>query len=94
MPTAASSASEPVGDGERDPFAPLEASPRGAGVLTVLALACAAAAVFTGLAPVIGPLGMVLGVVAHAKGGRFGMHAAVTSGIATIVGFTLVFLLR
>lgn len=91
-----SSASPPAPESasSRDPFTPPDASPRGAGVLTVLAVACAIAAVATGLAPVAGPIGMVLGMIAHAKGGRFGFAAAVVSGIATIVGFTVVFFLR
>ncbi len=80
--------------GERDPFAPVEASPRGAGALVVLALIAASLAIVGGLAPVAGPVGMALGLIAHVKGSRLGMPAAVIAGIATVIGFTVTFLLR
>lgn len=79
---------------DRDPFAPIEASPRGAGILVVLAFLAAALAVVGGLAPVAGPVGMALGLVAHVKGHRLGMPAAIAAGVATVVGFTITFLLR
>jgi hypothetical protein len=85
---------EPDVTAERDPFAPVDASPRGRTVLAVLALVAAAAAVLTNLAPLAGPLGMVLGLVAHVKGSRLGLPAAVLAGFAMIVGFSLTLLLR
>lgn len=82
-----------VGSG-RDPFAAIDASPRGRGALIVLALAAAVAAAITGLAPIAGPVGMALGLVAHVKGSRFGIPAAVLAGVGMILGFTVTFLLR
>jgi hypothetical protein len=78
----------------RDPFAPLDASPRGATALAVAGLIAAVAAAATGLAPVAGPVGMGLGLTAHVKGSRLGMPAAILSGVGMIVGFVVVFLLR
>jgi hypothetical protein len=79
---------------DHDPFAPVEASPRGATLLAMVGFVAAAASVVTGLAPVSGPLGMGLGVVAHTKGSRLGMPAAVASGSGMIVGFAITFWLR
>lgn len=76
---------------ERDPFAPVEASPRGRSVLVVVALACAIVSVLGGLAPIAGPLGMATGLIAHVKGHRLGLPAAVLAGVATVVGFTITF---
>jgi hypothetical protein len=78
---------------ERDPFAPLEASPRGATPLALLGFVAAALALVGGVAPVAGPVGMALGLVAHVKGSRLGMPAAIVSGIAMIAGFSIAFLL-
>lgn len=78
----------------RDPFAPIDASPRGRTVLVGLAVVCAVAAAIAGVAPLAGPLGMILGLVAHVKGSRFGMPATVLSAVGTILGFTVTFLLR
>jgi hypothetical protein len=78
----------------RDPFAPLEASPRGATALAVAALVAAVAAAVTGLAPIAGPVGMGLGLVAHVKGSRLGMPATILAGVAMIVGFAVAMLLR
>lgn len=77
-----------------DPFAPIEASPRGRGVLVVLALVAAVAAAITGLAPIAGPVGMALGLLAHVKGSRLGVPVAVLAGTGMILGFTVIFLLR
>lgn len=79
---------------DRDPFAPIEASPRGALLLVVVAGALALAAVVTGFAALAGPLGMVAALVAHVKGHRAGMPMAVIAGLATIVGMTIVLYLR
>lgn len=86
--------SEPTRREERDPFAPVEASPRGATPLAVLGFVAAALAVVGGLAPAAGPIGMALGLVAHVKGSRLGMPAAIVAGVATVIGFTLTFYLR
>jgi hypothetical protein len=79
---------------ERDPFAPIEASPRGALALVVLAAALSVAAVVTGLAALAGPLGMLAALVAHVKGHRAGMPMAVVAGLATVAGMTIVLYLR
>jgi hypothetical protein len=79
---------------QRDPFAPVETSPRFATPLAVLALLLAAASLVTGLAALTGPAGMAVGIVAHLKGSRLGMPAAVAAGLAMIVGFTVALYLR
>lgn len=79
---------------ERDPFAPIEASPRFATPLAVVGIVFGLAAVFTGLAAILGPVGMALGLVAHVKGSRLGMPAAVVAGIGMIVGMTIILYLR
>ncbi|MFP4235807.1 MAG: hypothetical protein ACLFUG_12885 [Nitriliruptoraceae bacterium] len=79
---------------EHDPFAPIEASPRFATPLAVLGLVLGLAAAFTGLAAILGPLGMAFGLVAHVKGSRLGMPAAVVAAIGMIVGMTVILYLR
>lgn len=79
---------------ERDPFAPVEASPRFATPLAVLALVCAVASMFLGLAPIAGPVGMGAGLIAHVKGSRLGLPAAVAAGAAMIVGMAITMYLR
>jgi hypothetical protein len=79
---------------ERDPFAPIDASPRGANVLVVLALLLAVAAVIGGLAPIAGPASMLLALVAHVKGQPYGMPVAVVGGLAMIVGMSITLYLR
>jgi hypothetical protein len=79
---------------ERDPFAPLEASPRGATPLAVVALLLGVAAATTSLTPIAGPLGMVVGLVAHAKGSRLGMPATVVSAVGMVIGVAVIFVLR
>jgi hypothetical protein len=79
---------------QRDPFAPVETSPRFATPLAVLSLLLAAASLVTGLAALTGPVGMAVGIVAHLKGSRLGMPAAVAAGLAMIVGFTVALYLR
>jgi hypothetical protein len=75
----------------RDPFAPIVASPRGAGGLVAVAAMLALVAALGGAAPLAGPAAMLIGLVAHVKGHRFGMPVTVVAGIAMIVGmsFTL-----
>jgi hypothetical protein len=79
---------------ERDPFAPLEASPRGATPLAVVALLLGLAAATTSLTPIAGPLGMVGGLVAHTKGSRLGMPATVVSAVGMVIGIAVIFILR
>jgi hypothetical protein len=77
-----------------DPFAPIEASPRGAAALVVIAGLLALAAPVSGLAVVLGPLGMLVALVAHVKGHRLGMRVAVLAGIMTVVGMSITLYLR
>jgi hypothetical protein len=77
-----------------DPFAPVEASPRFATPLAVAGFVLAFLAAFSGLAALAGPGGMAVGVVAHVKGSRLGMPAAVAAGIGMIVGFSITSWLR
>jgi hypothetical protein len=79
---------------ERDPFAPIEASPRFATLFAVVGAVCAVAAAVTGLAPVFGPIGMAAGLIAHVKGNRYGMPAAILAGLGMIVGMTIILYLR
>ena len=78
----------------RDPFAPIDASPAGAGLLVVLAALSGLAAMLGGLSPVTGPLGMILGLIAHVKGHRYGMSVTVAAGLMMIVGMTFTLYLR
>ena len=79
---------------ERDPFAPIEASPRFATPLALLAAALGVAAAITGLAAVFGPVGMGLGLIAHVQGSRLGMPATILAGVGMIVGFSIILYLR
>jgi hypothetical protein len=79
---------------EHDPFAPIEASPRFATPLAVLGLLLGLAAAVTGLAAILGPVGMGLGLVAHVKGSRLGMPAAIVAGVGMIVGMSIILYLR
>lgn len=79
---------------ETDPFADPVASPRGAGALVVAAVVLALVAPVSGLAVVLGPLGMLVALVAHVKGHRLGMAAAVLAGVMTVVGMSITLYLR
>lgn len=82
--------SEPTS--ERDPFLPVEAPPRGRRALAVAGLVSAALALWT-VAPILtGPLGMVLGLLSHVKGDRWGFPVAVAAGLATVIGMAVSFL--
>lgn len=83
-----------AGTVERDPFAPIEASPRGAGLLVAVAALFGLTALFGGLSPVTGPLGMLVGLVAHVKGHRYGMPVTVTVGVMMIAGMSIALYLR
>jgi len=78
----------------RDPFAPVEASPRGAGLLVAVAAAMGLTAMLGGLSPVTGPIGMLVGLVAHVKGHRWGMPVTVAVGLMMIVGMSVSLYLR
>jgi hypothetical protein len=59
----------------------------------VLGFACAAAALV--IVPLVtGAVGMAAGSIAHLKGSRLGMPAAIASGIGLIAGMANHFLLR
>jgi hypothetical protein len=79
---------------ERDPFAPIEASARGAGLLVAVAGLLGLAALLGGLSPVTGPIGMFVGLVAHVKGHRYGMPVTVAVGLMMIAGMTITLYLR
>lgn len=82
------------GEGEHDPFAPIDASPRFAKSLAVTAFVLAGLTVVTGLGPLTGAVGMALGLIAYVKGSRLGMPAAMTSGAAMILGMAVTMYLR
>jgi hypothetical protein len=79
---------------ERDPFAPVVASARGAGALVAIAAVLALVAAFGGAAPLAGPAAMLVGLVAHVKGHRLGMPVTVVAGLAMIVGMSFTLYLR
>ena len=83
-----------MGAGDTDPFAVPAASPRGAGALVAVAVVLALAAPISGLAVVLGPLGMLVALVAHVKGHRLGMAASVLAGVTTVVGMSITLYLR
>ncbi len=89
-----SSADAGAAGAARDPFAPIEASPRGAGVLVGIAALLGLSAMLGGLSPITGPVGMLVGLVAHVKGHRFGMPVTVAAGLMMIVGMTFTLYLR
>ncbi len=80
--------------GERDPFAPIEASPRFATMFVTVGVVCAVAAAVTGLAPIFGPIGMAAGLIAHVKGNRYGMPTAILAGLGMIIGMSIILYLR
>ncbi len=79
---------------EHDPFAPIEASPRFATPLAVIGFVLAFAALALRLEVVAGPLGMAVGLIAHVKGSRLGIPAAIASGVAMIAGMAISMYLR
>ncbi len=79
---------------ERDPFDPIEASPRFATPLAVVAIALAVVTLVTGFGVVTGPVGMGVGLVAHVKGSRLGLVAAIACGVALIVSMAVAMYLR
>lgn len=81
-------------DSERDPFAPINASPRFSGTLAALSFVLAVATVFSGLVAVVGPVGMAVGLIAHVKGSRFGLPATIACAVAMVVGMALTMYMR
>lgn len=79
---------------ERDPFAPIEASPRFATPLAVIGFVLAFAALVLRIEVLAGPLGMAVGLIAHVKGSRLGLPAAIASGLAMIAGMAISMYLR
>lgn len=77
---------------ERDPFLPVEAPPRGRRALAIAGLVAALVALWNVWPIVTGPLGMVLGLLSHVKGDRWGFPVAVVAGLATVVGMAIGFL--
>lgn len=77
----------------RDPFAPVEASPRGATALAALAAVLGVLSAITGLYPIAGPLGMLAGLVAHLKGSRLGLPATAVAAVGMVVGMAIGFFL-
>lgn len=94
MASSASGSSPDDATSERDPFAPLAASPRFATPLAAVGFVFAAVAFFLRLEAIAGPLGMAVGLIAHVKGSRWGIPAAVASGIAMIAGMAVTLYLR
>lgn len=84
----------PESSTERDPFAPIEASPRFATPLAVVAILLAIASVVLRIEAIAGPIGMAVGLIAHVKGSRLGLPAAILAGVGMIVGMTLTLYLR
>jgi hypothetical protein len=82
------------GQPEHDPFAPVAVSPRFATPLAVVGIVLAFAAALTGLAVIAGPVGMAVGLIAHLKGSRLGMPAAVLAAIGMITGMAIAMWLR
>lgn len=74
-----------------DPFEDPVASPRGARALTVAAFVLGVLALAQ-LPLVLGPAGMVCGLLAHVKGDRWGFAGAVVAGITTVLGMSLLLL--
>lgn len=83
----------PEGD-EQDPFAPVDASPRFATPLAVIGFVLAAVTLVGGLAPVTGPVGMAVGLIAHVKHSRLGLPAALASGVAMVVAMAFTLFMR
>ena len=79
---------------DRDPFAPIEASPRFATPLAILAALLGVVAAVSGLAALAGPVGMAVGLVSHVKGSRWGMPATFVAAVGMIVGMSVMFYLR
>lgn len=78
-------------DATQDPFDPPEASPRGATALAVASFVFGLVAIVQ-QPLVLGPAGMVTGLLAHVKGNRAGFAGAILSGVTTVLGMAVLFL--
>ena len=79
----------------RHPAPAPRVSPTGRRPMAVAAWTCAVLApALLGVGVVLAILGMALGSGAHLKGDRWGMPAAVVSGVTCLVAMALVFFLR
>lgn len=85
---------EPDGRVPFDPFDPVEASPRLATPLAWSGLVLGVVAIVPSFAVIAGPVGIGLGLVAHVKGSRLGMPAAIIAAVGMIVGMSLLMYLR
>lgn len=84
-----------TGDGAgRNAFDDVDASPRFATSLAIVACLLGAVSVIGLVAPITGPVGMAAGLVAHVKGSRLGMPSAVVAGVGMIIGMTVLLYLR
>lgn len=81
-------------DATYDPYAPVETSPRFANGYALIALVLGVVSIVGLLAPFTGPLGMIVGLISHVKGSRWGMPATVFAGSAMIVGMAITMYLR
>lgn len=72
-----------------DPFAPVDVPPTGRGALVVVSGVASLVALWAVWPILTGPIGMVTGTLAHLKGHRYGLPAAVLAGIATVVGLAI-----
>ena len=79
---------------ERDPFAPIDASPRFATPLAVTGFVLAVLALALRLELIAGPLGMIAGLLAHVKGSRLGMPATIVAAVAMVAGMAITMYLR
>lgn len=77
-----------------NPFASPQASPRFATPLAILGFVLAFVTLLTGLAPLIGPTGMAVGLIAHLKGSRLGLPATFASAAALILAMAFGMYLR
>lgn len=72
---------------ERDPFAPIEASPAYRRPMAIAAFLLALVALFE---PFVSPIvGMGLGLMAHVKGDRLGFPATIAAALGAVVGMSL-----
>lgn len=79
---------------DRDPWDDVEASPRFATSLAVLAALLGVVSVVGLVAPIAGPVGMAAGLVSHVKGSRLGMPSAIVAGVGMIIGMAVLLYLR
>lgn len=77
---------------ERDPFAPIQASPAFRRPMAIAAFVLAIVALFE---PFVSPVvGMGLGLMSHVKGDRLGFPATIAAAVGAVVGMSLFFFTR